>query len=153
VAGDREQPGDQSRQTKPISRLRISDCGFGTDLPPRARASRSCKTKPNLGRMGYLGDGPWEQHIVQNEANFSGRPGRRKAKCAKRSQFGQRCHPNTLCRFASSLLPAGSGLTGSGGGYRLIRRRGSALGDTCNRNGKEKSWARAFSRGPSCSRS
>jgi hypothetical protein len=36
--------GKSLGKTKPILRLRIADCGL-------------CKTKPNLGRMGHLGDG------------------------------------------------------------------------------------------------
>jgi hypothetical protein len=71
--------------TKPILRLRIADwdrsaagrlpCG----LPPPARAGR-------LYKQTQLG-GP----IVQNEPNWAGRPGSRRAKCAKRTQFARRC--------------------------------------------------------------
>jgi hypothetical protein len=33
-------------ETNPIPRLRIADCGLGTDLRPPAHAGRLCKTKP-----------------------------------------------------------------------------------------------------------
>jgi hypothetical protein len=41
-------------ETKPI----LGDTGWG-ETPGRWDAGQSCKTKPNLGRMGHLGDGAW----------------------------------------------------------------------------------------------
>jgi hypothetical protein len=83
------------RKTNPISRLRILDCGLGTDLrrdaprglSPRPRAGQSCKTNP----IPRLRIADWEQTcggmpalppatsalrrpIVQNEPNFAGGP-------------------------------------------------------------------------------
>ncbi len=56
-------------KTKPICPPRPG--GLPSPLP-----NRLCKTKPNLGRMGYLG-GASGRHIVRNEANLS--PGRCRA--------------------------------------------------------------------------
>ncbi len=89
--------------------------------------------------------------------------------CAKRTQFPLR----GCVRGGTGILPVGfcgigilpmihgleahattnrrrGCLTGSGGGYRLSAQRGSALGDTCNRYGKGKSWAKEFSQGHFC---
>jgi hypothetical protein len=102
------------RETKPIPRLRISDCGLPigdhpaagrlpSGLPPRTRAGPLCKTKPiwsGLGKVGAPTDERRETNpvcrrprwlgpgpFVQNEANFAGRSAPRRAKCAKRTQF------------------------------------------------------------------
>ncbi len=56
-------------KTKPICPPRPG--GLPSPLP-----NRLCKTKPNLGRMGYLG-GASGRHIMRNEANLS--PGRCRA--------------------------------------------------------------------------
>ena len=106
--------------------LRISDCGLGTDLwrearpaayrlgPRRAKCAKRtqfpfsralgntqlCETKPNLGELGYLGDGTWQDGPnAQKRTQFARRhraalprpsplrPRPRQADCAKRSQF------------------------------------------------------------------
>jgi hypothetical protein len=81
---------------------------------------RSCKTNPiprrcRLGR-GHGGGG--RGAIVQNEPNLPGRPGPRRAKCAKRTQFpaasgGTRRRPylGRLCE-TNPISPAGAGLGG-----------------------------------------
>ncbi len=44
-------PPEGLKKTKPILRLRISDCGLGTDLPPPACSGQMRQTNPISGRM------------------------------------------------------------------------------------------------------
>jgi len=74
-------PEDEIRKTNPI-------CSPGH----RARGEggvRLCQTKPNLGKLGYLGEGTWNP-VVPNKANWAGRPGSPGQKCAKRTQICDR---------------------------------------------------------------
>ncbi len=102
-SGDWRSQEGEACETNPISRLRISDCGLGTDLrrnapcdlPPRPCAGQSCKTNPipatmPIGRSAFPGE-----QSVQNEPNFPARPGGTRpqgrgtrGKCAKRTQSG-----------------------------------------------------------------
>jgi hypothetical protein len=62
----------------------------GPGLGDEGRGGQSCKTKPNLGRIGYLGDGVSGTHIVQDGPNSARLgPSRvpRRTKDAKRTQF------------------------------------------------------------------
>jgi hypothetical protein len=106
-----------------------------SSIPIRCRL---CETKPNLGRMGYLGDGAWGP-IAQNEANF-GEPGwDRRAKCAKRTQFpaglgGTRSHGRganvqneaNLVRLGQGRVPGGRKMRNEPNSRR--RRVGRASG-------------------------
>jgi len=60
-------------------------CRVGRGLGDEGRVR---ETKPNLGGMGYLGDGASGRPIVQNEPNLAGRLGPRRQKCAERNQSG-----------------------------------------------------------------
>jgi hypothetical protein len=67
-------------------------------IPPvgRGAAGERCKTKPNLGALGYLGAGragPWPEPIRQNKANL-GKPGRQ-------NRQGRLCQ-------TKPILPAGT---------------------------------------------
>jgi len=92
-------PEDEMRKTNPI---RWSQMCKTKPIPGYAGAAalgQSCETKPNLGELGYLGDGAWQEGPnAQNEPNLPGGAGRppprldppaspRQADCAKRSQF------------------------------------------------------------------
>ncbi len=119
-----ENRGGQLRETKPISRLRIGDCGLETDLPRPAHAGQTCKTKPicpaGPGGTRHGGRGA----NVQNEANFliadfglrigDGPAARRRtcglrrAKCAKQTQFPAAAlphHPTTPLFHHSNPMP------------------------------------------------
>jgi hypothetical protein len=51
------------------------------------RGGHSWETKPNLGRMGHLGDGASERPIARNEPNFAD----------QRASGGQTCETNPIC--------------------------------------------------------
>ncbi len=81
--------------------------GAGQEGAPGAwDAGRNVRNKPNcpkrgtevVSRQGWMGRGPGDgTSILQNEPNSADRPGPRRAKCAKRTQFG----PSRLGRAPS----------------------------------------------------
>jgi hypothetical protein len=118
-------------ETNPISRLRIADCGLGTNLRRDAwpaahrlrpaQANRAKRTQFLAAEVSHHSNIPLFQHsspmpIVQNEPNFAGRPEPRRAKCAKRTQFLD-CGLwiadwGPTCGGTPARRPAASGLRG-----------------------------------------
>jgi hypothetical protein len=92
-------------------RSQFLDCGLGTALRPTA-----------LG----LG-GP----IVQNEANSSGRPGRRRAKCAKRTQFRTVGWPTEYPSFHYSIIPPFQLRCAYAGGGTIVRNEANRRSFKC----------------------
>jgi hypothetical protein len=69
-------------------------------LAAGAPEGKLCKTKPISGQPGG-----WERPIVRNKANLAGRPGPRRANCAKRSQFPAGRDTPTIPIFHYSSIP------------------------------------------------
>ncbi len=153
--------GEDSRKTKPIPAEGISQRATMLSLrhsnprtrgtggkkqrsPARDERTPSAWHRPSFAPAGFRFVGPrypplkrWAMVNRPCGTIWCGRPG-----AVLRSPPGG---------ARTAMRPQrGGGLTGSAGGYRLIGRRGSALGDTGNRYGKEKSWARGLSHGRCC---
>lgn len=67
-----------------------------------------CETKPNVGRLGYLGDGDSMEHIVRNRPNW------RSESCQTNPISGNCGFPplqSHACHAKQSQLPAGAGCT------------------------------------------
>jgi hypothetical protein len=119
------------RKTNPISRLRISDCGLGTDLRwdawPPACVGRNVRNEPNFGRCGRrepplfqyssvpafqssgVGRGQMRKTkpicgdaCVYKQTQFPATPGGTGGNRAKQSQFG-----GTKCAKQTQFAEAG----------------------------------------------
>ncbi len=84
-ANAQNEPNCPKRGTEAVSRLRISDCGLR--IGDRSAAGRPCGLLPRLWQARCTNKPNWLGPIMQNEPNFSGRPGSRRTRCAERTQF------------------------------------------------------------------
>ncbi len=72
------------------------------EQPDRDPEAKLRKTKPNLGRMGHLGDGASGRPIVRNKPNFGGSGRESGVRCAKQSQFAP---ASNSCRGIGGASP------------------------------------------------
>jgi hypothetical protein len=72
----------QSRQTNPIA----ASARWGKAGEALVRL---CETKPNVGKVGYLGEGTRGSLLCKTNPTWPGWPVLRRAECAKRTQFAK----------------------------------------------------------------